>query len=182
VFCISDNGAFMLPNRGLEVQTNRPLRDGGVTTYEGGVRVPAIVRWPGRLKANSLCREMLSSLDVLPMVLAAAGVSIPTDRTLDGRDPTATLAGSKSTPHQALHWVWEQGRDEQWRSMRQGNHKIVRKAEKEPWQLFDLSQDISESNDLAATNPDLLQSLVARFDSWQTSVESDPTRGLSLRK
>ena len=129
VFCISDNGAFMFPNRGLEVQTNLPLRDGGVTTYEGGVRVPAIVRWPGRFKPGTVCREMLSSLDVLPMILAAAGGALPTDRVIDGRDPTATLAGEKLSPHEALHWVWNQGRREQWRGMRHGNYKLVRKAD-----------------------------------------------------
>jgi len=182
VFCISDNGAFMLPGRGLEVQTNKPLRDGGVTTYEGGVRVPAIVRWPGRLKPNTLCAEMLSSLDVLPMILAASGAPLPTNQVLDGRDPTATLAGEKPSPHEALHWVWGQGRNEQWRGMRQGQYKIVRKADKEPWQLYDLSQDIGEEHNLASAKPGLLQSLVANFDDWQKSIESDPTRSLSLRQ
>jgi arylsulfatase A len=182
VFCISDNGAFMFPNRGLEVQTNRPLRDGGVTTYEGGVRVPAMVRWPGRLKANTVCREMLSSLDVLPTILAATGAATPTDRILDGNEMTATLAGEKPSPHEALHWVWDQGRNEQWRGMRQGQYKIVRKADKEAWQLFDLSQDIGESHDLAAAKPELLQSLVTEFSAWQKSIENDPTRSVSLRK
>ena len=94
VLLISDNGAFMLPGRGQEVQTNEPLRDGGVTTYEGGVRVAAMVRWPGRIKAGRVCREMLSSLDVLPLMLAAAGGAAPRDRVLDGRDPAETLAGA----------------------------------------------------------------------------------------
>src|SRR6185503_2751256 len=90
VMCISDNGAFMLPGRGLEVQSNKPLRDGGVTTYEGGVRVPAMFRWPGRLPVGAACREMLSSLDVLPLALAANGTKPPADWILDGRDPIAT--------------------------------------------------------------------------------------------
>jgi len=129
VLFISDNGAFMLPGRGLEVQSNKPLRDGGVTTYEGGVRVPASVRWPGRLKPGAVCREMLSSLDVLPMVVAAAGGNLPTDRVFDGRDPTATLAGEAPSPHKQLHWVWNQGRKQQWRAMRDGHYKIVRRAD-----------------------------------------------------
>jgi arylsulfatase A len=182
VFCISDNGAFMLPGRGLEVQSNKPLRDGGVTTYEGGVRVPAIVRWPKRLKSNTVCREMLSSLDVLPMILAATGAPLPSDRVLDGRDPTATLSGEASSPHDVLYWSWDQGRSEQWRGLRQGTHKIVRKSDKEPWQLYDLSHDIGEANDLATAKPDLLQSLVGKFAAWEKSIESDPTRSVSLRK
>jgi arylsulfatase A-like enzyme len=115
VFFISDNGAFMLPGRGLEVQSNQPLRAGGVTVYEGGVRVPALVRWPGRLRPGSVCREMVSSLDVLPTVLAAAGGELPPDRVLDGRNVLPTLAGQAPSPHDALYWVWNQGRNEQWR-------------------------------------------------------------------
>jgi len=65
--------------------------------------------------------------------------------------------------------------------MRQGNYKIVRRANKEAWQLFDLSQDIGESNDLAAAKPDVLQSLMARFSNWQKSIENDPKRSVSLR-
>ena len=80
VIFLSDNGAFMLPGRGKEVQSNAPLRDGGVTLYEGGTRVPAIIRWPGRIPPGTVCRAMLSSLDVLPMVLAAAGQTPPADR------------------------------------------------------------------------------------------------------
>jgi arylsulfatase A-like enzyme len=181
VWCISDNGAFMFPNRGLEVQSNRPLREGGVTTFEGGVRVPAIVRWPGRLKAGDVCREMLSSMDVLPMILAACGCALPADRPLDGRDPTAALAGEAPSPHDALYWVWNQGRREQWRGMRRGQYKLVRKTDAEPWQLYDLSRDVGESQDLAAERPELLQPLVARFEAWARAVESDATRSTSTR-
>lgn len=181
VWCISDNGAFMFPNRGLEVQSNRPLRDGGVTTYEGGVRVPAMVRWPEKLPAGTVCREMLSSLDVLPMILAAAGAAWPADRVLDGRDPTPTLVGEKPSPHEALHWVWDQGRREQWRGMRAGNHKLVRRADTEPWQLYDLSRDLGESDDLASRQPELVQSLTARFAAWERSIADDPGRSPSTR-
>jgi arylsulfatase A len=182
VLCMSDNGAFMFPNRGLEVQSNKPLRDGGVTTYEGGVRVPAIVRWPGRLTADTICREVLSSLDVLPMILAATGVTNPTDRVLDGHDPTATLANEKPSSHEALYWLWDQGRREQWRGMRQGQYKLVRKADSEPWQLYDLGEDLGETKDLTVGKPELVQKLVARFDAWCLAVERDPTRSQSVKK
>lgn len=173
VWCISDNGAFMLKDRGLEVQSNQPLRDGGVTTYEGGVRVPAIVRWPGRFKAGSVCREMLSSLDVLPMAVAAAGGALPADRALDGRDPTATLAGESPSPHKALHWVWDQGRKQQWRAMREGRLKIVRRADNEPWQLYDVRADPGETRDLAAEQPGTVARLNGTFQQWLLSVKRD---------
>ncbi len=182
VFCISDNGAFMFPDRGLEVQSNRPLRDGGVTTYEGGVRVPAIVRWPKRLRSGTVCREMLSSLDVLPTILTATGAAMPTDRVLDGCDQAATLAGEKPSPHKTLCWVWDQGRREQWRGIRHEQYKLVRQADDQPWQLYEFSRDVGESEDLASQRPDLVQSLVRRFDDWRRSVESDPTRSPSTKK
>jgi arylsulfatase A-like enzyme len=99
VIVLSDNGAFMLKDRGLEVASNLPLREGGTTAYEGGVRVPCIVRWPGRLEAGTICREPLASMDLLPLALTAAGLPRPADRTLDGRDPTAVLAGKGKSPH-----------------------------------------------------------------------------------
>jgi arylsulfatase A-like enzyme len=181
VLCISDNGAFMLPGRGLEVQSNLPLREGGVTTYEGGIRVPAIVRWPGRFRAGTVCREMLSSLDVLPMILAAAGAAPPADPVLDGLDPTAVLAGERHSPHEALYWFWNQGQRQQWRAMRQANYKLVRKADAEPWQLYDLSQDVGETKDLAAEKPEAVLALAASYEQWRQSIESDPGRSRSAR-
>ena len=68
----------MLPERGLEVASNRPLRDGGVTLWEGGIRVPCCFRWPDVIPAGTECREPLSSLDLFPMLLSAAGIHIKT--------------------------------------------------------------------------------------------------------
>jgi arylsulfatase A-like enzyme len=114
---------------------------------------------------------MLSSLDVLPMALAAAGGRPPADRVLDGSDPTAALAGEAPSPHQALHWVWEQGRKQQWRAMREGRFKIIRRADNEPWQLYDLAADIGETKDLAREQPDVVQALAAKFGQWHASVK-----------
>ena len=91
VMLISDNGAFMLPGRGLEVASIAPLRSGGTTSYEGGTRVPALFRWPGRIPAGRDVRAMLTQLDVLPLCLAAAGAPRDTGRVLDGRDPLPAL-------------------------------------------------------------------------------------------
>jgi arylsulfatase A len=181
VLLISDNGAFMLKGRGLEVQSNAPLREGGVTTYEGGVRVPAMARWPGRIPPGSVCREMLSSLDVLPTVVAAAGGRLPGNLIFDGFDVAKVLAGQSKSPRKALHWVWNQGRNQQWRGMREGDHKIVRRADDEPWQLYDLGKDIGEATDLAKVNPDLAKELADKFERWHTGLKNDPTRSVSKR-
>src|SRR5690606_16708740 len=91
VIFYSDNGAFMLPGRGLEVASNAPLRGGGVTLWEGGIRVPAFMRWPGRLPAGAVCPVPIISTDILPTLLAVAGVQLPVDRVLDGRNVLPVL-------------------------------------------------------------------------------------------
>jgi arylsulfatase A-like enzyme len=159
VMCISDNGAFMLPGRGLEEQSNGPLREGGVTTYEGGVRVPAIFRWPGQLRKGTRCSALLSSMDVLPMILSACAIEPPDDLILDGRDSTAALAGRAPSPHEMLCWTWKQPPDQSWQAIRSGNWKLVRSRDDAPWELYDLSRDIGEMNDLAAEQSELVQAL-----------------------
>lgn len=178
---ISDNGAFMLEGRGLEVQSNRPLRDGGVTTWEGGIRVPAMVRWPGRIAPGTVCREMLSSLDVLPTLLAAAGGTLPGDRIFDGRDVGPALAGESESPHDAMYWVYQRSRRERWQAVRRGHMKLIRSVDTDPWQLYDLRADIGETDDLAAEQPDTVRDLAARFEQWEESVRNDPTRSNSAR-
>jgi arylsulfatase A len=176
ILCISDNGAFMLPGRGLEVQTNAPLREGGVTACEGGIRVPAIVRWPGRLKPGTVCREMLSSLDVLPLLVSAAGGALPADRIFDGRDPVKALAGEGPSPHEALHWVWNQGRNQQWKAIREGNWKLVRRSDSEPWELYDLAADPGEKENLAAKRPAEHARLETAFLKWTRDVKHDASK------
>jgi arylsulfatase A-like enzyme len=182
VMLMSDNGAFMLPGRGLEVQSNTPLRSGGVTTYEGGLRVPAMFRWPERLPANALSRAMLSTLDILPLALGAAGGELPADRIMDGRDPLPALAGAGDSPHEALFWRWNQGRREQWSAVRKGSLKLVRPTDASPWELYDLSRDIGERSNLAADLPEKVRELAGRYDRWRADVARDPTRSPSLRR
>ena len=168
VLLISDNGAFMLKGRGLEVQSNAPLRDGGVTTYEGGVRVPAIFRWPGKLKPGT-CREMLSSLDVLPTLVRAAGGKLPKDCVFDGADMLPTLAGKKTSPHEMLAWIWKQSPNT-WQALRKDDWKIVRRSETEPWELYDLARDVSESKNLATEKARVVQDLSKQFDRWRKEM------------
>lgn len=178
---ISDNGAFMLEGRGLEAQSNHPLRDGGVTTWEGGIRVPAMVRWPGRIAPGTICREMLSSLDVLPTLLAAAGGTLPDDRTFDGGHAGPALAGESESPHDAMYWVYNRSRRERWQAVRRGHMKLIRGADADPWQLYDLHADIGETNDLAPERPDTVRKLASQFEQWLESVRNDPTRSISAR-
>ena len=89
--------------------------------YEGSIRVCCAVRWPGHIATGAVCDEMLVSMDFLPMILNAVGVAPPEDRVLDGRDPTAVLAGKASSPHESLFWRYD-GSD----AVRHGRYKLAR--------------------------------------------------------
>ena len=168
VALISDNGAFMLPGRGLEVASNAPLRSGGTTSYEGGVRVPAIFRLPGRIPAGSTVSAMLSQLDLVPLALGLAARPLPADRILDGRDPLPALTGRAPSPHARLAFAYA-GTS----GLREGALKIVRPTATAPWELYDLAADPAESRDLAAPRPADLARLVAAFDAWRESTKQD---------
>lgn len=168
VMFISDMGAIFRPGCGLGVASNGLFRDAAPSMYEGGVRVPALFRWPGRIPPGTECKAMLSHLDVLPLCLAAAGEGAPADRILDGRDPLAALAGAAPSPHQRLVFAFGGGT-----SMREGMFKIVRPSPKKSWELYDLAADPAESHDLAAERPADLARLQAAFNQWSTEVQQD---------
>jgi len=161
VMLISDNGAFMLTGRGLEGASNKPLRSGGVTTWEGGIRVPAIFRWPDKLEAGTECRDALWSLDVLPLILRAAGAKMPSDRVFDGKDPLSTLQGHSGSPHELLCWRYGK-----YSGLRQGDWKLVQEKPGAEWQLFNLKSDLGETANLASSQPDIHRRLVRRFEDW----------------
>jgi len=164
VIFFSDNGALMLPGRGLEVASNRPLRDGGVTLYEGGIRVPCLVRWPGRIEPGTVCREPLVHTDLFVMAAKLAGAPLPDDRIIDGRDPTAALTGAGPSPHEYLFFQYGD-----WSAVRHGRYKLVRRGRR-PSELYDLSADIGEKTDLADQKPEVVRALRARFDQWRAEV------------
>lgn len=162
VVFFSDNGAFMLKRRGLEVASNAPLRDGGVTLWEGGIRVPCIVRWPDRIKAGTTCREPLLSCDLFTLCVNIAGGRLPGDRVIDGRDPLPALAGEGASPHESIFFQYGK-----YGVVRAGRHKLIRTRPTEPWMLFDLDADIGERSNVAAENPEVVAALSEQFEDWQ---------------
>jgi len=165
VIFYSDNGAFMLRRRGLEVASNKPLRDGGVTLWEGGIRVPCIVRWPSRLKAGTTCRVPLLSCDFFALCARVAGRKLPTDRVIDGRDPTRALAGESGSPHEALYFQYRR-----YSAIRGKRYKLLRIKPGTSWKLFDLDHDISESTDLAGDRSEVVRRMQKQFDRWLAST------------
>ena len=165
VFFLSDNGG---PTAEL-TSSNKPLRGGKGQLFEGGIRVPFLAQWPGRMPPGAVIEHPVSALDVLPTALAAAGAPLPA-KPLDGANLLPLLTGKSSRPpHESLFWRYGMNV-----ALRRGGWKLVsqREAGKEDpsFQLFDLEQDPSESRDLAAREPGLAASLLAELRALNSQM------------
>ncbi len=168
VFLYSDNGTFMLNRKGLDISTNAPLRSGGVTCWEGGVRVVAFARWPGRIKAASVIDVPLWSPDLMVTSAILSGATLPSDRVLDGKDMLPVLEGlSEVTPHKDFYFEYLKHS-----ALRKGDWKIVRTGKDKPWQLYNLKKDIGESNNMATIHQDKVKALASVFLAKQKSMGS----------
>ncbi|MEZ6041234.1 MAG: sulfatase-like hydrolase/transferase [Planctomycetaceae bacterium] len=161
VFFMSDNGAFRLNRDGLDVGENTPLRSGGVTCWEGGLRVAAMARWPGRIPPGTVCSEVLWSCDLLATCAGLAQVELSETLQTDGHDMTAVLRGESRPVHRSLVFQYRTHA-----ALRMEKWKIVREKATEPWQLFDLSSDIGETRDVSSANALTVQALDQEFRKW----------------
>ncbi len=161
VFFFSDNGGPI----GINGSSNQPLRAGKGSVYEGGVRVPFLVSWPGRVPAGRTDDRVVSSLDVYATASAVAGLPMPTDRTYDSVNLLPYLTGEKSgSPHERLFW-----RNGGLLAIREGRWKLVRPAGQSD-ELYDLASDIAESKNVAAANPEIGARLARTLDAWNREL------------
>jgi len=161
VIFLNDNGGPTYTG----VQSNGPLRLGKLFLFEGGVRVPMIVRWPGKLPEGVEFEKATSSLDVFPTVCAAAGIELPAEIELDGVDLIPYLTGKNSVaPHESL--FWSNGPNI---AVRHGNWKLV-KSHDHVW-LFDLSEDLGETNNLAKSRPEIVDQLEQAYRGWRAEMK-----------
>lgn len=161
VIWYSDNGAFMLKERGLEVASNKPLRDGGVTLWEGGIRVPAIVRYSGHIKPDTVNDAPLISLDILPTLISLTGGTLPLDRTLDGQNMLPVLEASETAAPRTFFFQYRN-----YSAVRRGKWKLLRTKPKQPFMLFNLEQDLGETTDVAAKHPEIVTQLKRAYQNW----------------
>jgi arylsulfatase A-like enzyme len=162
VFFLSDNGGPV-----AVAAKNGPLRGTKGQLYEGGVRVPFVVSWPGHLPAGTTYDSPVSTLDIFATAVALADVAVPAGKKYDGVNLVPYLAGKSNTsPHDRLFWRTEGG---QARAVREGRWKLVRFKDN-PAELFDLATDISESHDLAAQQPEVARSLALALDAWDKEL------------
>ena len=149
----SDNGGL---DRNGSPTENAPLRSGKGYAYEGGIRVPFLVRWPGVIPAGKISDEPVCSIDILPTVVEAAGAKAPSDRAIDGLSlmPHLKSGGTARLLRDDLLWHFPHYRHAPgpYSIIRQGNHKLI-KFWGGPFELYDLKEDLGEARNLAATMP-----------------------------
>jgi len=166
VFFLSDNGG---PTREL-TSSNAPLRGEKGSMYEGALRVPFMVQWKGSLPAGEVYHKSISSLDIY--ATAAAQANAQTPKNIEGVDLIPFLSGDNGgRPHETL--FWRQGgkrglRHGDWKLVRMGNRKTVGNAS---WELYDLSKDLSEENNLASVYPERLAELIAVWEKMNSEMK-----------
>jgi len=177
VIFFSDNGGFVNQYNKKTVTNNYPLRSGKGSLYEGGTRAPLIVRWPGVTKANSVCRQPVSSVDFYPTFLGITGLSGDSNHNaeMDGlnlvpllKNPTAGLK------RENLYWHYPHyyNTTSPVSSIRQGNWKLLEYFEDKRVELYNLSKDIGEQNDLAETMPEKAEELRKLLHAWRKAVDA----------
>jgi arylsulfatase A-like enzyme len=165
----SDNGG---PSPGT-ISDNTPLRAGKGTIYEGGVRVCAFVNWPGHIPAQATNNAVLHEVDWYPTLIKLAGGSLEQKLPLDGGDIWPTLTQGAPSPHAGE--VTLCGTAHGKIAIRTGNWKLLVQGEnkKNPPELYNLADDIGEKHDLAATHPEKVKELMAKYDAvMKTAVQS----------
>jgi arylsulfatase A-like enzyme len=166
VIFFSDNGGsglapFLAYNTGI----NFPLRGNKGQTLEGGIRVPCFLAWPGKLPAGKTYDPPVITLDILPTACSVAGAKTPNNA--DGVNLVPHLLGEKKTaPHDALFWRFGPQK-----AVRKGDWTLVdwrdfAKKSSSGWELYDLSKDIGQKQNVAAANPDIVKDLSERWQRW----------------
>ena len=161
VIYTSDNGPWL--SKGKHGGCAKPLRDGKFTTWEGGFRMPCVMRWTGRIPAGKVCDEPTLTMDLAPTIAALAGADLPDGYEMDGASILPLMEGRPGarTPHEAFFYY----RGNRLEAVRSGKWKLIlyQGAEKgepgQPLELYDLRADIGETTDVAKDHPDVVTRL-----------------------
>jgi arylsulfatase A-like enzyme len=163
---------FASDNGGSGPSDNGPLRGRKSTMFEGGLRVPLIVRWPGRVPAGGVSTEFTSSLELFPTFLEMAGAKPPAGVKLDGFSLLPLLANKAKTKRSEMFWHRPYTNEA---AARVGNWKWVDHDGKTG--LYDLTADLGETADLSQKRPDMLKQVTARYRAWQAEMQAAEPRG-----
>jgi arylsulfatase A-like enzyme len=191
VIFASDNGPWL--SYGDHAGSAGPLREGKMTTFEGGVREPCLMRWPGKIPAGKVCREPAMTIDLLPTLAKLAGAELPRHK-IDGLDIWPLMAGDPraKSPHEAFYFYW----DNELQAVRSGRWKLhfphtyrtpagkggtggkpAKVVErKTPLALYDLEKDVGETTNVAEKHPDVVKRLKALADKARADLGDSATR------
>lgn len=172
-----------------------PLRDKKGAVYEGGIRVPGIIRWPGRTKPGGVSNKPISGVDLLPTLCEVAGVTVPSDRKIDGTSWLPVLKGKPIQRKTPLYWQFNVSRSKpkvamrigDWKilatltgpqikpfgDIREGDQKLIKTAELKTFELYNLRKDIGEKNDLAKAEPKRLTQMAAKLRTMYREVRKE---------
>ncbi len=172
VIFTSDNGGLSTSEG--HPTSNRPLRAGKGWLYEGGIRVPLILRGPG-VQAGGVCRVPVTSTDFFPTLLSLAGMPPQPVQHPDGIDLTPVLSGAPTLKRDALFWHYphygNQG-GSPGAAIRMGDWKLIEFFEDGRVELYNLREDIGEQHDLSTSHPEKVAELRARLKTWQQAVDA----------
>ena len=170
------------PGRGTyySVGTTGGLRGRKRSLYEGGVRVPFIVRWPGKVPAGKINKTtVVTAVDLLPTFCAAAGIKLPEGYVPDGQNMLNAFKGEQINRTKPIFWEWRKGGGDNWPrlSVRHGKWKLIMTYDQSRVELYDIPEDRGESNNLADQNPDIVKKLTAMAKKWKAELPTAPPPG-----
>jgi arylsulfatase A-like enzyme len=177
VFFFSDNGGFG------PVTSMAPLRGSKGMLYEGGIREPLIVRWPGVIEAGSMTDEPVIGTDLYPTIMDMTGLAHPTGQILDGVSLVPLLGGTGVLSERPLFWHFpayleaDRSVAGPWRTtpvaaVRRGRYKLVQFFENNRLELYDLENDVGEGRNLATSQPDTTSVLLRLLEDWRAATDA----------
>lgn len=181
----SDNGAT-----GGKGRSNGPLRGHKGTTWEGGMREPCVMRWPGRIPAGKTCDELATTMDLLPTFARLAGTKPPRDRIIDGKDIWPLMSGEKGakTPHEAFYYYQVDQlhavRSDKWKlhlPLKMKRRNWGKGTPDSPLQLYDLEDDIGETTNVADKHPDVVKRLLTLAERAREDLGDIDRKGKNQR-
>ena len=193
IIFLSDNGGmsamnFSNPERNVPKEkldecfasSILPLRGGKGWMYEGGIRVPMIIYYPGVTKSGKVCDVPVISVDFFPTIVEMASVSLPETKICEGVNLMPLLRGKKKIPDRALYWHFphysELGLQSPCAAIRFGDYKLIEYFENNTVQLFNLKKDLGELSDLSKSNPKKVKELRDMLHNWQNSKGLEPMK------
>ena len=198
IIFFSDNGGmsganFARPSKNISksqldksfASSNLPLRGAKGWLYEGGIRVPMIVKWPGVGKKGLICEEPVTSTDFYPSLLEMAGLPAMPEQHMDGVSFVPALKG-EAFERKAIYWHFphysNHGMQSPGGAIRLGDYKLLEYFENNTVQLFNLKDDLGEQNDLSKTQPEKVRALLNMLHAWRKEVSAQMTTSISAKK